>query len=173
MTEIDLQMMAVGLADKLAVLLPAATIFVNPSQQIMTDALDNGASLPCFFILLRPQSSIKPDAGGRFLWRPLFELVYLEELYSPTTQTGYMKAAQLLDEKMEAFMAGSTLVRTYNRKWTIELQALHYLLDIKQFVRLPKPEVPRMETLILNQRLIGDQTDVMTSGIIKINTGGQ
>lgn len=173
MANIDLTMLVQGLTDKLAGLFPGVRIFENPSQQVMNSILDdpNGKRLPCFFILARPSSSIKRGIN-RWFWQPLYELVYLGELYSPTQQQDYLVAAQILDENLETFTAGAggPLVRTYNRKWTIELQALHYLLDIKQFVRLPAPQVPFMQTYELNQTVKGDDVDVMHSALIKTTT---
>lgn len=167
MANIDLTMLVQGLTDKLAGLFPGVRIFDNPSQQVMNSILDdpNGKRLPCFFILARPSSSIKHGIN-RWLWQPLYELVYLGELYSTTQQSDYLAAAQTLDENLETFTAGAggPLVRTYNRKWTIELQALHYLLDIKQFVRLPAPRAPYMQTYDLYQKVKGDDVDVMHSG---------
>lgn len=172
MANIDLATMVQGLTDKLAGLFPKnVRIFINPSQQVMNSVLedDGGQRLPCFFILTRPSNSIK-DGLNRWLWQPLFELVYLQEIYSTTQQSDYLAAAQILDEHMETFTAAGAVIRTHNRKWTIELQALHYLLDIKQFIRLPAPEVPFMQTYELNQTVKGDDVDVMHSAIIKTTT---
>lgn len=153
--EIDLASFVSGLADKLASLFPGIHIFANPSQQLMNSVLDSGGKhLPCFFIIPRPGATIKKGIG-RWYWQPLYELVYLTDLYTDTQQYEFQDVAQLLDESLETFIANGAIIRTYNRKWTIELQALHYLLDIKQFVRLPQPAPVKMETYTLIEEVKG------------------
>lgn len=152
--EIDLATLVSGLADKLAGLFPGTHIFANPSQQLMNSVLDSGGKhLPCFFITPRPDMPIK-KAIGRWHWQPLYDLVYMTELYSNTQQYEYQDVAQVLDESLETFTAGGVTVRTHNRKWTVELQALHYRIDIKQVVRLPQSIDPKMETLKINEEVI-------------------
>jgi hypothetical protein len=157
--EIDLASLVSGLADKLVELFPGINVRANPSQQMMNNILENsgGKHLPCFFIIPRPGATIKKGIG-RWYWQPLYELVYLTDLYTDTQQYEFQDVAQLLDESLETFTANGVTIRTYNRKWTIEIQALHYLLDIKQFVRLPKPVEPKMETLVIHEEVKLDGT---------------
>ncbi|SFM37607.1 phage tail terminator family protein [Pelosinus propionicus] len=151
--EINLAFLVSGLADKLAGLFPGIHIFANPSQQFMNSVLDSeGKHLPCFFIIPRPGATIKKGID-RWYWQPLYELVYLTDLYTDTQQYEFQDVAQLLDESLETFIANGAIIRTYNRKWTIELQALHYMIDIKQFVQLPKEEVVKMQTYTLTEEV--------------------
>ncbi|MDR3564810.1 MAG: hypothetical protein P4N59_25725 [Negativicutes bacterium] len=170
MVNVDLATIVTGLVNTLAGLFPGIRIYPNPTQQMMNSALSgtDKSRLPCIFILDRPGAKIECGIQ-RFKWQPFFEILYLGEQYSTTQSTDYRAAAQILDENLETFSAGegagAFVVRTYNRKWTIELQALHYLIDLKQFVRLPRPAGTPMETLTINQKVKGDDVDTFTGGI--------
>lgn len=154
--EISLAALVSGLADKLVELFPGIKVRANPSQQMMDNILENsgGKHLPCFFIIPRPGVTIKKGID-RWYWQPLYELVYLTDLYTDNQQYEFQDVAQLLDESLETFTANGAKIRTYNRKWTIELQALHYMLDIKQFVRLPQPAPVKMEKYTLIEEVKG------------------
>ena len=79
----------------------------------------------------------------------------------PNMQQLYQTAAETIDLAMETFpytdetTEEETLLRTYDREWRIDLDAMHYKFELKVWVELPEPVVP-METM--------DYTPEVTNG---------
>jgi hypothetical protein len=60
-------------------------------------------------------------------------------------QQRYQRAAEALDMVMETFPYSdgmdTTLLRTHDREWNIDLDALHYKFELKVWVELPDEPV--------------------------------
>ena len=71
----------------------------------------------------------------------------MEDYNLPDLQQRYLAMAEALDLSMEIFPytdgsgEGSVLLRTYDRKWNIDLDALHYKFE------LPDPKAPSMQRI--------------------------
>nr|DAW43773.1 MAG TPA: hypothetical protein [Caudoviricetes sp.] len=97
-------------------------------------------------------SSIKVKTSGRFLREIGLDLVYRERYNLPNLQELYQTAAEQLDLLMETFpysdgtTAGTSLLRTYEREWNIDLDAMHYKFELHVRVEVPKTITP-METM--------------------------
>lgn len=117
---------AASLAEYLAPALPGTTFYEDPNQQ--------GTQTPCAFLQQR-YSYIKPRVGGRFFRRIGLDLTYLLDYNLPDMQRGYQKAAEALDMAMEVFPytdgEETALLRTYDREWRIDLDAMHYKFEIR------------------------------------------
>ena len=67
----------------------------------------------------------------------------------------YQAAAEALDLVMETFpytdgtTEETTLLRTYDREWRIDLDALHYKFELQVWVELPEENTP-MKTMDYN-----------------------
>lgn len=139
--------LAQSLAAYLAPVLPGVTFFENPNQQ--------GSTTPCMFLQQR-YSYIKVKTSGRFLRRIGLDLTYLEDYNLPNLQQLYQQAAETLDLVMETFPyldgSGDTaqLLRTYDREWRIDLDAMHYKFELQVWVDTPEDGTP-METLNYNE----------------------
>ena len=139
--------LAQSLAAYLAPSLPGVTFFENPNQQ--------GSTTPCMFLQQR-YSYIKVRTSGRFLRRIGLDLTYLEDYNLPDLQQRYQQAAETLDLVMETFPyldgSGDTaqLLRTYDREWRIDLDAMHYKFELQVWVDTPEDGTP-METLNYNE----------------------
>lgn len=139
--------LAQSLAAYLAPVLPGVTFFENPNQQ--------GSATPCMFLQQR-YSYIKVKTSGRFLRRIGLDLTYLEDYNLPNLQQLYQQTAETLDLVMETFPyldgSGDTaqLLRTYDREWRIDLDAMHYKFELKVWVDTPEDGTP-METLNYNE----------------------
>lgn len=134
---------AQSLADYLATSFPGVTFYENPNQQ--------GTQTPCMFLQQR-YSYIKVKTSNRFLRQIGLDLTYLVDYNLPNMQQIYQQAAESLDQVMETFpyTDGTTeetaLLRTYNREWRIDLDAMHYKFELQVWVDVPITEVP-METM--------------------------
>ena len=79
----------------------------------------------------------------------------------PNMQQLYQAAAEALDLVMETFpytdgtTEGTSLLRTYEREWRIDLDALHYKFELQVWVELPEDFNP-MESM--------DYTPEVTNG---------
>ncbi len=117
---------AASLAGYLAPVLPGAAFYEDPAQQ--------GTKPPCLFLQQR-YSYIKPKVGGRFFRRIGLDLTYLLDYNLPDMQRRYQEAAEALDRVMEAFPytdgENTALLRTYDREWRIDLDAMHYKFEIR------------------------------------------
>lgn len=134
---------AVSLSEYLAPFLPNVMFLQNPEQQ--------GAKMPCIFLQQR-YSYITLQTGGYYQRRIGLDLTYLEDYNLPNLQELYQQAAEVLDLAMETFpyndgtSEGTVLLRTYDREWRIDLDALHYKFEIKERVSIPTNET-KMKTI--------------------------
>lgn len=137
---------ASSLAAYLAPTMPGVTMYEDPNQQ--------GTQPPCMFLQQR-YSYTKLRQNGRWLRQIGLDLTYLEDYNLPNMQQLYQAAAEALDLVMETFpysdgtTEGTTLLRTYNREWRIDLDALHYKFELQVWVTLPETETP-MQTMDYN-----------------------
>ena len=136
-----IQTIARSLADYLAPHLPGVSFYEDPNQQ--------GSEMPCAFLQQR-FSYLTLRTGGRWLRRIGLDLTYLEDCNLPNLQQRYQSAAEALDLVLETFPYSggtpSTLLRTYDREWRIDADALHYKFELRAFVSLPEAFAP-MERL--------------------------
>lgn len=139
--------LAQSLAAYLAPSFPGVTFFENPNQQ--------GSTTPCMFLQQR-YSYIKLKVGSRWLRQIGLDLTYLEDYNLPNMQQLYQQAAEALDLVMETFPYldgsgdGTQLLRTYNREWRIDLDAMHYKFELQVWVELPENGTP-MESMDYNE----------------------
>ena len=133
---------AASLAEYLAPLLPNIMFLQNPEQQ--------GAQMPCMFLQQR-YSYTTLETGEYFQRRIGLDLTYLEDYNLSNLQELYQQAAEILDLAMETFPyndgtnTGTVLLRTYDREWRIDLDALHYKFEIKERVSIPEEYVKMQE----------------------------
>lgn len=143
--EFSIKNLAQSLADHLAPYFPSVHFYEDPNQQ--------GAKLPCMFLQQRG-GEIRLRQAGRLLRTIRLDLVYLEQFNRPDLQQVYTGAAEVLDEVLELFsyVSGgeSDLLRTYDRDWTVEPDALHYKFELRVWVTKPKPDEPYMQHLTQN-----------------------
>lgn len=131
------------LAQYLSPVLPGVMFLQNPEQQ--------GAQMPCMFLQQR-YSYITLQTGGYFYRRIGLDLTYLQDYNLPNLQELYQTAAEALDLVLETFPyndgtnEGTTLLRTYDREWRIDLDALHYKFEIRERVSIPQNEI-KMQTI--------------------------
>lgn len=137
---------AASLAGYLAPSFPGVTFYEDPNQQ--------GTQTPCMFLQQR-YSYITVKTSGRFLRRIGLDLTYLVDYNLPNMQQLYQEAAEQLDLLMETFpytdgtTDGTTLLRTYDREWRIDLDAMHYKFELQVWVEMPEDFNP-METMDYN-----------------------
>ena len=126
-----MQRLSRSLADYLAQALPGVTFYDNPNQQ--------GTALPAMF-LQRTKAKIAKKMGGRFLRTLGLDLVVLVDYNRTDMDDQYTEAADILDGMMEIFPYSSgenqanVWLRTYERNWFIQDEALHYKFDLKIWV---------------------------------------
>lgn len=134
---------AQSLAAYLAPSFPGVTFYENPNQQ--------GTETPCMFLQQR-YSYIKVKTSGRFLRQIGLDLTYLVDYNLPNMQQLYQAAAEQMDMVMETFpytdgtTEGTSLLRTYEREWRIDLDAMHYKFELQVWVDIPDTITP-METM--------------------------
>lgn len=144
---------AQSLAAYLAPILPGVTMYEDPNQQ--------GTEPPCMFLQQR-YSNTKLRQNGRFLRQIGLDLTYLEAYNLPNLQELYQQAAEALDQVMETFpytdgtSERTTLLRTYEREWRIDLDAMHYKFELQVWVELPQSE-NLMETMKYNEEVQNGQ----------------
>lgn len=137
---------AQSLAAYLAPTFPGVTFYEDPNQQ--------GTQTPCMFLQQR-YSYIKVKTSGRFLRQIGLDLTYLVDYNLPNMQQLYQSAAETLDLVMETFpytdgtTEGTALLRTYEREWRIDLDAMHYKFELQVWVDTPEAFNP-METMTYN-----------------------
>ena len=136
---------AKSLAGYLAPVLPGVAMYEDPNLQ--------GSQPPCMFLQTR-YNRLKLEMGGYWLRTLGLDLTYLLDYNLPDLQQRYQAAAEALDLVMETFPysdgeaeAEPVLLRTYDRSWKVDLDALHYKFELRERVTLPAPSVPKMETL--------------------------
>lgn len=140
-----------SLADYLAPVLPGVTMYEDPNQQ--------GTDPPCMFLQQR-YSYLTLQTGGYWLRRIGLDLTYLLDYNLTDLQTQYQTAAESLDLVMETVPyndgTGTALVRTYDREWRIDLDAMHYRFELRERVKLPKDaNQTKMQTMDYNQQITG------------------
>lgn len=134
---------AQSLAAYLTPSFPGVTFYENPNQQ--------GTETPCMFLQQR-YSYIKVKTAGRFLRQIGLDLTYLVDYNLPNMQQLYQAAAEQLDLVMETFPYSDgeestpALLRTYEREWRIDLDAMHYKFELQVWVDTPDTITP-METM--------------------------
>ena len=134
---------AKSLANYLEPFFPDVNFYEDPNQQ--------GTKTPCMFLQQR-FSSIDLQTGGRWLKHISLDLTYLVDFNLPNMQKIYQTAGEMLDMVMETFLykddtsTDTVLIRTYERQWNVDLDALHYKFEIKELVSIPK-EYPKMNTI--------------------------
>ena len=143
---------AKSIADYLAALpdtpFAGVAMYEDPNQQ--------GSQPPCMFLQTR-YNRLKLEMGGYWLRTLGLDLTYLLDYNLPDLQQRYQAAAEALDLVMETFpysdgsSDGQVLLRTHDRSWTVDLDAMHYKFELRERVTLPKPDVPKMQELELHQ----------------------
>ena len=139
---------AKSLADYLAPSFPGVTFYEDPNQQ--------GSKSPMLFLQQR-YAYVEPRRNnGYYLRRIGLDLTYLVDYNLPDLQQQYQQAAEQLDLLLETFPysdgTDSTLLRTYDREWRIDLDALHYKFELQVWVTIPEDSV-KMETMDYDERL--------------------
>lgn len=133
---------AKSLADYLAPVLPGVTFYEDPNQQ--------GSRAPMLFLQQRYGYVERQLGTDWYLRRIGLDLTYLADYNLTDLQQTYQDAAEQLDLVMEAFPysdgEGTALLRTYEREWRIDLDALHYRFELRERVKLPEPFTP-MKTM--------------------------
>lgn len=137
-----------SLADHLAPVLPGVTMYEDPNQQ--------GSKPPCMFLQQR-YSDLRLQTGGYWLRQVGLDLTCLLDYNLPDLQTRYQAAAEALDLVMETFPYSdgndTALLRTYERAWRIDLDALHYQFELRERVTLPDSSI-RMQTMDYNEQIV-------------------
>ena len=128
-----IQTIARSLADYLAPHLPGVSFYEDPNQQ--------GSGMPCAFLQQR-FSYLTLRTGGQWHRRIGLDLTYLEDYNLPDLQRRYQRAAEALDLVLETFPYSdgkdTTLLRTYDREWRIDADALHYKFELRITVSIPE-----------------------------------
>lgn len=130
-----------SLADYLAPVLPGVTFYEDPNQQ--------DSETPCAFLQQRYVYT-ELRTGGRWLRRIGLDLTYLEDYNLTDLQRRYQQAAEALDAVLETFPYSDgedrTLLRTYDREWRIDADALHYKFELRVTVSIPE-DAELMQTI--------------------------
>ena len=140
---------AKSLADYLTPLFPGVTFYEDPNQQ---------DSKPPMMFLQQRYAHIEPRRNnGYYLRRIGLDLTYLLDYNLPNMQQLYQQAAERLDLLMETFPysdgTDTILLRTYDREWRIDLDALHYKFELQVFVEIQETAV-KMETMDYNEEVV-------------------
>lgn len=149
-----METVARSLADYLAPALPGCTWYEDPNQQ--------DSQMPCAFLQQRYAHTVL-QTGGRWLRTIGLDLTYLEDYNLPDLQRRYQSAAEALDLVMETFpyqdgAGGETLLRTYDREWRIDLDAMHYKFELKLLASLPERD-PKMRRLDQELEVLSDEPE--------------
>nr|DAM72203.1 MAG TPA: hypothetical protein [Caudoviricetes sp.] len=140
---------AKSLASYLAPHFQGVTFFESPNQQ--------GSTPPCMFLQQR-YAYIEHRLSGRYLRRIGLDLTYLVDYNLPNMQELYQQAAETLDILLDTFpysddtASEPTLIRTYNREWRIDLDAMHYKFELQTWVYLPEDFNP-IQTMDYHQEV--------------------
>ena len=138
---------AKSLADYLAPVLPGVTFYEDPNQQ--------GSKPPMLFLQVRYDRK-RLETGGFWLRTTGLDLTYLADYNLPNLQQLYQSAGEALDLVMETFPysdgtnSGAVLLRTYDREWTVDLDAMHYKFELRERVSIPQ-EYVKMQTMDYNE----------------------
>lgn len=140
---------AKSLADYLAPVLPGVTFYEDPNQQ--------GSKPPMLFLQVRYDRK-RLETGGFWMRTTGMNLTYLADYNLPDLQQLYQSAGEALDLVMETFPysdgtnSGTVLLRTYDREWTVDLDAMHYKFELRERVTIPE-EAVKMQTMDYDERL--------------------
>lgn len=140
---------AKSLADYLAPVLPGVTFYEDPNQQ--------GSKPPMLFLQVRYDRK-RLETGGFWMRTTGMDLTYLANYNLPDLQQLYQSAGEALDLVMETFPysdgtnSGTVLLRTYDREWTVDLDAMHYKFELRERVTIPE-EAVKMQTMDYDERL--------------------
>lgn len=132
-----------ALADHLAPHFPGTAFYEDPNQQ--------DSAMPCMFLQTR-YNYLTLETGGYWRRRLGLDLTYLEDYNLPDLQRRYQRAGEELDLLLETFpySDGETeetvLLRTREREWRVDLDALHYQFELCERVLLPEDAV-KMRTM--------------------------
>ena len=133
---------AKSLAGYLASAFPGVMFAEDPNQQ--------GAKPPMLFLQQRYAYVEPRRQSGYFLRRIGLDLTYLVDYNLPDLQQQYQAAAEQLDLLMETFPytdgTDTSMLRTYDREWRIDLDALHYRFELQVWVEAPEQYV-KMQTM--------------------------
>ena len=138
---------AKSLADYLAPVLPGVTFYEDPNQQ--------GSKPPMLFLQVRYDRK-RLETGGFWMRTTGMDLTYLADYNLPDLQQLYQSAGEALDLVMEMFPysdgtnSGTVLLRTYDREWTVDLDAMHYKFELRERVSIPQ-EYVKMQTMDYNE----------------------
>lgn len=140
---------AKSLADYLTPSFPGVTFYEDPNQQ---------DSKPPMMFLQQRYAHIEPRRNnGYYLRRIGLDLTYLLDYNLPNMQQLYQQAAERLDLLMETFPysdgTDTTLLRTYDREWRIDLDALHYKFELQVFVEIQETAM-KMQTMDYNEEVV-------------------
>lgn len=139
---------AQSLAAYLLPLFPGVTFLQDPTQQNLGQ---DGVNAPYMFLQQR-YSYITLQTGGYYYRRIGLDLTYLVDYNLTNLQELYQTAAEMLDLNMETFpyndgtSSGTMQLRTYDREWRIDLDAMHYKFEIRERVSIPTTET-KMQTI--------------------------
>lgn len=137
-----------SLADYLAPIFPEVTFFEDPNQQ--------GTTIPAMFLQQR-YASIDRKIGQRFFRKIGLDLTYLEDYNLPNMHQKYLAAAEKLDMALGSFPytegEESAVILTYDRTWTLDLDALHYKFEIRVWIQPEETKNP-MERLEYRQEVV-------------------
>lgn len=143
---------ASSLSDYLAPILPGVTMYEDPNQQ--------GTTCPGMFLQTRYSYTERQRADHRYYYRRIgLDLTYLEDYNLRDLQQRYLAAAEALDPVMEIIPYSdgesetTTLLRTYDREYTIDLDALHYKFELRVSVEIPEDEV-KMQTMDYDEEVV-------------------
>lgn len=138
---------AKSLADYLAPVLPGVTFYEDPNQQ--------GSKPPMLFLQVRYDRK-RLETGGFWMRTTGMDLTYLANYNLPDLQQLYQSAGEALDLVMETFPysdgtnSGTVLLRTYDREWTVDLDAMHYKFELRERVSITQ-EYVKMQTMDYNE----------------------
>ena len=141
---------SLSLADYLAPEFPGVHFYEDPNQQ--------GTQIPCMFLQQR-FATIKLRQGGRYFQTIGLDLTYLEDYNLPNLQRLYETAAGTLDGLMELIPYAAdgsppTLLRTYEREWRIDQDALHYKFELRLWLEENSAGQPKMENMIHHEQVV-------------------
>lgn len=144
-----IQTIAKSLADYLTPSFPGVTFYEDPNQQ---------DSKPPMMFLQQRYAHIEPRRNnGYYLRRIGLDLTYLLDYNLPNMQQLYQQAAERLDLLMETFPysneTDTNLLRTYDREWQIDLDALHYKFELQVFVEIQETAV-KMQTMDYGEEVV-------------------
>ena len=152
---------AKSLADYLAPSFPGVTFYEDPNQQ--------GSHSPMLFLQQRYSHITRETGSNWYLRRIGLDLTYLVDYNLPNMQQLYQSAAEALDLTMETFPYSdgdaekTILLRTYDREWRIDLDALHYQFELRERVKTPEELIP-MRTMDYHEEVFDGNETIYPNG---------